>query len=198
MTYLVVNPFWNIPTSIAVKDILPKVKKETSYLSQQGIKIFENWRKGALELNPETIDWSLIEPENFSFKLRQDPGPRNALGRIKFMFPNKFAVYLHDTPKRSLFKETVRDFSSGCIRIERPMDLAVYLLKDDPQWTKEKLLKIIAAGEPQTIKLKRPIAVHLQYWTAWVDENNVLHFRDDIYDRDEPLDRALKERLPGI
>ena len=198
MTYMVVNPFWNIPTSIAIKDILPKVKQETSYLSQQGIKIFENWRKGALELSPETIDWSLIEPKNFSFKLRQDPGHRNALGRIKFMFPNKFAVYLHDTPKRSLFEETVRDFSSGCIRIERPMDVASYLLTGDPQWTKEKLLKIIEAGERQTIKLKRPITVHLQYWTAWVDDNNVLHFRDDIYDRDKPLARALKERLPGV
>ncbi|UCD89953.1 MAG: L,D-transpeptidase family protein [Desulfobacterales bacterium] len=198
MTYMVINPFWNIPTSIAVKDILPKIQKKNQYLDQQGIKVFENWEKDALELNPQTIDWKQIGPRNFFYRLRQDPGPQNALGRIKFMFPNKFAVYLHDTPKRFLFKETVRDFSSGCIRIEKPIDLAVYITRNDPRWTKEELLKAIAAGQRKVITLREPIAIHLQYWTAWVDDKGELHFRDDIYDRDNALDRALKERLPRM
>jgi len=198
LTYMVINPFWNIPTTIAIKDILPRIRENNNYITQQKIKIFSDWGKGAIELDPDTIDWNQVDPKNFPFKLRQDPGYRNALGRIKFMFPNKFSVYLHDTPKRSLFKETVRDFSSGCIRTEKPIELAAYLLQDSPQWTSKKLLDVIKTGERKIIQTKRPIAVHLQYWTAWVDENNVLHFRDDIYDRDEPLDRALKERLPGV
>lgn len=113
------------------------------------------------------------------------------------MLPNKFAVYLHDTPNRSDFKETNRNFSSGCIRTEKPIDLALYLLQDDHQWSREKLLEIIETGETQVIELQRPITVHIQYWTAWMDENGRINFRDDIYDRDRPLDQALKERLPG-
>lgn len=198
MTYMVINPFWNIPTSIALKDILPKIRKNNNYIAQQGIKVFKDWSKGAPELDPETIDWAKMGRRSFTYKLRQDPGPRNSLGRIKFMFPNKFSVYLHDTPKRSLFKETIRDFSSGCIRTEKPIDLAVYLLQDDTQWAREKLLDTIKTGKRKVVRIRRPIAVHLQYWTAWVDENGKLHFRDDIYDRDRPLDRALKERLPKM
>ncbi len=193
-----INPFWNIPTSIALKDILPKIRKNNNYIAQQGIKVFKDWSKGAPELDPETINWAKMGRRSFTYKLRQDPGPRNSLGRIKFMFPNKFSVYLHDTPKRSLFKETIRDFSSGCIRTEKPIDLAVYLLQDDTQWAREKLLDTIKTGKRKVVRIRRPIAVHLQYWTAWVDENGKLHFRDDIYDRDRPLDRALKERLPKM
>ncbi len=196
MTYMVVNPYWNIPQRLAIRDILPEIQKNIHYIEQQGIKVFKDWSKKAEEIDPQTIAWDKIEPRNFTYKLRQDPGPRNELGRIKFIIPNKFAVYLHDTPKRSLFKETNRDFSSGCIRVEKPIDLAVYLLQDDPNWTREKLLEAIENGTPKGIKFKNPITVHLQYWTAWVDETGRLNFRDDIYDRDRPLDRALKERPP--
>ena len=198
MTYMVINPYWNIPTSLVFKDLLPKIQKTPNYLAQQGIKVFKGWRKGAPEIDPETVDWKKIEHQNFPYKLRQDPGPRNALGRIKFIFPNRFAVYLHDTPDRSLFNETHRDFSSGCIRTEKPMDLARYLLKDDDQWPEERLSAAIEAGETTVIELKRPILVHLQYWTAWVDENGRLNFRNDIYSRDRRLDQALKERIPGV
>ena len=197
MVYMVINPYWNIPTSLALKDILPKIRKDSNYIAQQKIKIFKDWSKGAPEIDPKTIDWKAYKRQNFIYKLRQDPGPRNALGRIKFMLPNKFAVYLHDTPNRSDFKETNRNFSSGCIRTEKPIDLALYLLQDDHQWSREKLLEIIETGETQVIELQRPITVHIQYWTAWMDENGRINFRDDIYDRDRPLDQALKERLPG-
>ena len=198
MIYMVINPYWNIPTSLVLKDILPKIQKNDNYIAQQGIKVFKDWSKGAPEIDPETVDWKKFKRQNFTYKLRQDPGLRNALGRIKFIFPNKFAVYLHDTPKRSDFKETHRNFSSGCIRTEKPVDLARYLLQDDHQWSRDKLLEIIETGETQVIELQRPITVHLQYWTAWVDEYGRLNFRDDIYDRDRPLDQALKERLPDV
>jgi murein L,D-transpeptidase YcbB/YkuD len=196
MTFMVINPYWNIPQDLAIKDVLPKIQKNIHYIEQQKIKIFKDWSKDAVEIDPETIDWNKIGPRNFTYKLRQEPGPRNLLGRMKFIFPNKFAVYLHDTPNRSLFKENNRDFSSGCIRVEEPIDLAVYLLKDDPSWTRERLMETIEKGTPQNVGFKRPITVHLQYWTAWVDETGKLNFRYDIYDRDGPLDRALKERRP--
>lgn len=198
MTFMVINPYWNIPTSIAVKDILPRMRQTPTYIAQQGIKVFKNWSNNAQELDHEAIDWKKMERRNFTYKLRQEPGPKNALGRVKFMFPNKFAVYLHDTPKHSLFKELIRDFSSGCIRVEKPIDLALYLLKDDPQWTREILLQTVKTGKRKVVELKKPIPVHLLYWTAWVDESDMLYFRDDIYDRDRPLDRALKEKPPGV
>ena len=196
MTFMVINPYWNIPQSLAIKDVLPKIQKNINYIEQQKIKVFKDWSNNAVEIDPETIAWNKIKPRNFTYKLRQEPGPENLLGRIKFIFPNKFAVYLHDTPKRFLFKENNRDFSSGCIRVEEPISLAVYLLQDDPSWTRERLMETIENGTPQVIGLKRPIMVHLQYWTAWVDETGKLNFRHDIYDRDRPLDRALKERRP--
>ena len=197
MTFIVINPYWNIPQRLAIKDVLPKIQKNIHYIEQQKIKVFKDWGNNAEEIDPETIAWNKIEPRNFTYKLRQEPGPKNVLGRIKFIFPNKFAVYLHDTPKRFLFKENSRDFSSGCIRVEEPISLAIYLLQDDPGWTRERLMETIENGIPQVVGLKRPIMVHLQYWTAWVDETGKMNFRHDIYDRDKPLDRALKEQRPG-
>lgn len=196
MTFMVINPYWNIPQSLAIKDVLPKIQKNIHYIEQQKIKIFKDWSENAVEIDPETIAWNKIDPGNFTYKLRQDPGPRNVLGQMKFIFPNKFAVYLHDTPNRSLFKKNNRDFSSGCIRVEEPFSLAAYLLQDDPSWTRERLMETIENKTPQIVGFKRPITVHLQYWTAWVDETGRLNFRHDIYDRDRPLDRALKERRP--
>ena len=169
MTYLVLNPYWHIPHKLAVRDILPKIKKDPGYLDRQGIRVFENWEEFAPEIPRETIDWSSITEHNFFFKLRQDAGPANALGRVKFMFPNKFAVYLHDTPSRYMFKRNRRDFSSGCIRVEGPIDLAVYVLRGDPEWTREEVLSVIDSGESRIVWLPEPIPVHVLYWTAWVD-----------------------------
>ncbi len=193
MTYLVLNPYWHVPHKLAVRDILPKIKKDPGYLDRQGIRVFENWEEFAPEIPRETIDWSSITEHNFFFKLRQDAGPANALGRVKFMFPNKFAVYLHDTPSRYMFKRNQRDFSSGCIRVEGPIDLAVYVLRGDPEWTREEVLSVIDSGESRIVWLPEPIPVHVLYWTAWVDREGALHFRRDVYDRDGPLDRALGE-----
>ena len=197
MTYLVVNPYWNVPTSIAVEDILPELQKDVAYLAQRGIRVLQNWGPDAPEVDPATVDWHAYHANRFPFRLRQDPGPNNALGRIKFMFPNPFAVYLHDTPNRSLFKRVQRDFSSGCIRVEAPFVLADFVLTGDQRWTPDALTKAIENGEARTIRLKQPVSVHLLYMTAWADETGVIQFRRDIYDRDRELDRALGQRRPN-
>jgi murein L,D-transpeptidase YcbB/YkuD len=196
MTYMVLNPYWNIPHKLAVEDILPKIKEDPGYLTRRKIRVFESWENLAPEIQPETIDWSGITADNFSFKLRQDSGPSNALGRVKLMFPNKFAVYLHDTPARHMFARNQRDFSSGCIRIEKPVDLAAYVLEDDPEWTREQILLAIEGGENRIVWLPKPIPVHVLYWTAWVEGDGTTHFRNDVYDRDRPLDHALREGPP--
>jgi murein L,D-transpeptidase YcbB/YkuD len=196
MTFLVFNPYWNVPHSLAVQDILPKIKEDPEFISKKGFTLFSSWADDAPEVDPATIDWSLLDKGNFPYRLRQKPGPNNALGTVKFMFPNKFAVYLHDTPSQNLFKSVTRDFSSGCIRVEKPVWLADYVLRGQGGWSEEKIREVIAGGENKVVSLQHPIDVHLLYWTAWVDEEGSVQFRDDIYDRDRPLALALKERLP--
>ncbi|MDL2268364.1 L,D-transpeptidase family protein [Desulfosarcina sp. OttesenSCG-928-A07] len=195
ISYLVVNPYWNIPNTIAVADILPRLKKgDVSYLNSRKIRVFQTWSKDAVEINPSTIDWRAYGPGRFPFRLRQDPGPTNSLGRIKFMFPNPFAVYLHDTPNHALFDRTQRDFSSGCIRVEFPSKLAEFVLAETPDWPPEKLAQAIKSQKTQTIRPRLPVPVHLLYITAWTDDAGVLQFRKDIYDRDIALQRAFNQR----
>ncbi|MFZ0389445.1 MAG: L,D-transpeptidase family protein [Calditrichia bacterium] len=194
MTHLVINPWWGVPYKLATEDILPKVKANPQFLVQNKFKVYG---KGLNPLDPENINWKSLTVKNFPYYLRQEPGPQNALGRIKFMFPNKFEVYLHDTPSRDLFAKTRRDFSSGCIRLQQPLDLAEYVLKGDSRWTREAIQKTIDSGKEQTVPLPEPLPVHLLYWTAWVDGEGKLQFREDIYDRDEAVWQALTEPPPG-
>ncbi|MEJ2158158.1 MAG: L,D-transpeptidase family protein [Desulfobacteraceae bacterium] len=196
MTYLVFNPYWNVPRKLAVEDILPKAKKDAQYLIDKKFKVFNGWKEDAEELDPQTLQWEAYSKHYFPFRLRQEPGKGNALGRFKFMFPNQFAVYLHDTPQKSLFARAHRDFSSGCIRLEHARALASYLLSDDPKWNRESLSQILDQGLQRVVHVPRPIPVHLQYMTAWVDPDGTLQFRDDIYKRDEKLDQALRNRSP--
>jgi murein L,D-transpeptidase YcbB/YkuD len=191
---ITINPTWNVPPKLAREDILPKLKKDPSYLKKKGFHVFESWSEGAREIDGATVDWTQVNGESLSFKFRQDPGPQNALGRILFLFPNKFDVYMHDTPERWLFSQTVRDFSSGCIRIEKPIDLAAYALRDDPSWTKDKIVEAIASGETKVIRLRKPLGVHILYWTTWLGVDGRIQFRQDIYLRDAALFRALEER----
>lgn len=197
ISYLVVNPYWQVPTTIAVEDILPEVQKDIAYLTERGIRVFENWQAGAPEIDPTTVDWQAYHAGRFPFRLRQDPGPHNALGRIKFMFPNEFAVYLHDTPDHTIFDRAQRDLSSGCIRVEAPLALADFVLAEDDRWTPSSLTALIEKGRTSTIRLRHSIPVHLLYMTAWADEWGGLHFHDDIYRRDRPLDQALRQKRPG-
>jgi murein L,D-transpeptidase YcbB/YkuD len=191
------NPYWHIPPKIAKKDILQHVLENPNYLFEQNIRIFQNWKANAQEIDPKSVDWSHITANNFSFKLRQDPGPSNALGRVKFIFPNKFDVYLHDTPARALFKKTKRSSSSGCIRVEKPIELAAYLLKSDPKWTYERILTAINRGRTRIVRVPQPISVHVLYLTAWADEDATVHFRNDFYGRDEPLYKVFDVRSPS-
>lgn len=196
MTYLVLSPYWHVPPSIAVQDLLPLVHEDPDYLASNNIKVFSGWGAGAKEVDPRTINWSRVTPQNLNYRFRQEPGPTNVLGRVKFMFPNKFNVYLHDTPWRELFAETERTFSSGCIRVEKAIELAEYVVRGDPRWTRESILAEIEKRVEQTVRLPKPVPVHLLYWTVWADGDGSVHFRNDIYGRDRLLYEALGERPP--
>ncbi len=186
--YIVLNPYWYVPESIAVKDKLPEIKKDNNYLKENNYTLFEYSGNNKLEkVEPEDIEWSEINEDNFNYLLRQNPGDQNALGRIKFMFPNKYSIYLHDTPGRNLFSETERSFSSGCIRIENPIDLAEYLLSDQEKWDRESIESEMEKDKEKTVYLKNPIKIYLQYNTAWVDSLGNLNFREDIYNRDQKI-----------
>lgn len=195
MKYLVINPFWNVPTKLALEDLAPKICSAPDYLAEKQIKVYKNWRHDSPEIDPALISWcTLTRKSFFPYKLQQAAGPYNPLGKIKFIFPNKYAVYLHDTPDKSLFDKTLRDFSSGCIRVEKPYLLAEFLLKSDPRWTKEAILDLLQSSARKNIFLNEQIPVHLVYITAWADNDGVVHFRNDVYEQDRILDNALKER----
>lgn len=191
MTYLVLNPYWEVPPRIAARDLLPQIRKDPSYLQQLGMKVFLDRGAEARQVDPATVDWRNLTPGNFPYHLRQDPGPANALGRVKFMFPNPYRVYLHDTPSRELFLKETRTFSSGCIRLEKPLELAAHLLRGTPLASSAALASALAAKRAKTLSLPAPVPVHLLYWTAWVDGGGTLHFRPDIYGRDARLEQAL-------
>ena len=169
------------------------------FLNRQKIRVFRRWNADAREIDPASVNWQTVSTRNFPYRFRQDPGPQNALGRIKFMFPNPHDVYLHDTPSKELFAKSRRDFSSGCIRIEKPLELAEYLLRKHPDWPAEKIRNAVNGPDAaeKTVKLPEPIAVHLLYWTVWVDEQGLLHFDTDIYNRDQALDAALQQPPPA-
>jgi len=192
MTYLVLSPYWHVPPTIAVQDILPELKKDPGYLTKKNMTVFAGWGADAKLLDPRAIDWANVTRSSFPYRFRQDPGPLNALGAVKFMFPNQYSVYLHDTPARELFARPDRSFSSGCIRVENPIELAEYLLAGDARWTRETILGAVESGVEQTVRLPAPLAVHLQYWTSWVDRKDAVHFRKDIYERDRLLANALE------
>ncbi|MFH1080808.1 MAG: L,D-transpeptidase family protein [Pseudomonadota bacterium] len=194
MTYLELNPYWNIPKAIAEKEILPEVRKDPAYLTKKKIRVIEYRRPQEKEVDPATIDWSKIRPDKLKYSFRQDYGSGNALGRIKFMFPNKFDIYLHDTPDRHLFKRTRRTFSHGCIRIAKPIDLAEYLLKNENGWDHKKILAEIGKGKRQILKLSHPIDLHILYLTAWTTPQGDVQFRNDVYEGDDVLLRALSEK----
>lgn len=198
MTYLEINPFWTVPPRIARRDIVPKATANPGYLAAQNIRVFDGWNADAAEIDPFSIDWSAAAAGNTSFRFRQDPGPANALGRVKFMFPNRFNIYLHDTPARNLFDRSDRAFSSGCIRLERPLELAAYLLADVPGWDRAGIEKAIAEGATRIVRLATPIPVHLTYSTVWIGEGGTVQFRDDVYGRDGLLLKALYGREPRI
>lgn len=191
MTYVVFNPYWNVPPTITAEDVLPAIKKNPAYLKRKGLEVVSNGNDQT-PIDPYTIDWSLYTKDNLPFRFRQPPGTANALGQIKFMFPNKYDVYIHDTPHRADFERTQRAASSGCIRVSDPIHLAEYVLKGNPRWTRQAIIAALDSVKDFTVRLPQPIPVHIFYCTAWVDEQGIVHFREDIYNRDEAVVEALK------
>jgi murein L,D-transpeptidase YcbB/YkuD len=191
MTYLELNPYWNVPPSIARNEMLPKIKADPGYLAANDFQLLSDWSDNARVLDPHAIDWSAVRPDTFAYKVRQGPGPGNALGHIKFMFPNQFNIYLHDTPARGLFAREVRDFSHGCIRVQDPETLAAFVLDRQPAWSEGQINAAIATGQRQIITLNQPLPVHIAYLTAWVNKDGSVNFRRDVYGRDAILAAAL-------
>jgi len=191
MSYLVFSPTWVIPPGILNKDVIPAVQKDIGYLEKKNMKVITFDGK---EVDPNTIDWSKQGRKNFPYMIRQEPGEDNALGWVKFMFPNQYDVYIHDTPNRELFRRDERTFSSGCIRIEKPFDLAKLLLSDKPEWDESSIRKAMYSGKEQTVRLSAPMPVVIVYFTAWVDGNDEIQFRKDVYERDKLITDALKQR----
>ncbi len=192
MAYLVFNPSWSVPYEVLARKLLPKIKKDPAYLRKNHFQLIRGWKEPAVLVNPDTVDWSKVHAENLPGRLVQQPGPWNALGRIKFMFPNRYSVYLHDTPERDLFRRTTRAFSSGCIRVQEPIELAVFVLKNNRSWDRRHIEDVLSQGKTIAIPVHDDVMVHLVYWTFWVGETGEPHYRRDIYDRDRVVWEALQ------
>jgi murein L,D-transpeptidase YcbB/YkuD len=191
LEYLVFNPTWTVPPTILKKDVLPAIIKDQSYLTRKKMKVLS--RSGKI-IDPATIDWQKYKTSNFPYIIRQDPGPHNALGRVKFIFPNKHFVFLHDTPSRSLFDRESRAFSSGCIRVEAPFELAGEVLDDKETWNLQNIQDLIKSQKTKTVHLKSSIPVLLLYATAFPSEDDdIIEFRKDIYNRDAAILNSLRE-----
>ncbi|MGI9236845.1 MAG: L,D-transpeptidase family protein [Woeseiaceae bacterium] len=188
ITYVVMNPTWTVPYSIASKEMLPRIQNDPDYFKS---RTFDVRNRAGENVDPEKIDWSQLSRGNLPYTFVQRPGPRNALGRIKFIFPNKYAVYLHDTPSKSLFGRSERAFSHGCIRTQNPFDLAEILLKPKG-WDRSRIDAQIESLESKTVHLAEPLPVLLLYWTADVGPNGERHFYKDVYERDEKVFAALQ------
>ena len=182
MKYVVFSPYWNIPESIMTKETLPKILEDPEYASRQNLEVVRVSGKHVEIVDPEDIDWENVGKTDI--QLRQKPGNGNSLGLVKFLFPNRFNVYLHDTPAGNLFDRLTRNFSHGCIRVEKPQELAEYVLRDQPEWTPERIRKAMHAGQEKYVSLDEPLPVHILYFTAWVDDAGTLHIEKDIYGYD--------------
>ena len=183
MSYIVLNPDWRVPPNIAARELVPILRANPGYLAQNNMRL----SNGAHDVDPRSVDWSQVSTKNFPYRLRQEPGPKNPLGTIKFMFPNRFQVYLHDTPSRTLFAKPERAFSHGCIRVEKPMDLAEYALRG--VLSRERIAAGLGRGASRTVPLAEPLPTYLVYRTVLVKDDGTIQFRPDIYGYD-----ALRER----
>jgi murein L,D-transpeptidase YcbB/YkuD len=193
MTYVVFSPTWSIPESIIRKETLPRIAKDPGYLERNRIEVV----RGRDVIDPGDIDWS-DEDLTEGLRFRQQPGPENALGLVKFIFPNNFSVYLHDTPADALFARDRRAFSHGCIRVENPVALASYVLGDQPEWTEARIRAAMAEPREQTARLETPLPVHIGYWTAWVEpDGRTVTYTDDPYAIDERHARVRGLDLGG-
>jgi L,D-transpeptidase YcbB len=191
MSYIVFSPTWTVPSSITRNEIIPSIKKDNQYLAKKNMKLLTS--SGSI-VDPNTIDWSKVNPRNFPYIVRQEPGEQNSLGLVKFMFPNKYSVYIHDTPSRSLFAREDRALSHGCIRIQKPFELAKLLLSFDPNWTDEKIQNAMKQTKEQTVMLDRKIPVVILYLTSWTDGKGNSYFREIFITGIQRYSAALKKK----
>jgi L,D-transpeptidase YcbB len=191
MTYIVFSPSWTVPPTILKTDVIPQLIKGPGYLEEKNMKLLRN---DGSEIAYSDINWAKMSRNNFPYMVRQNPGEDNALGKVKFMFPNSYNIYIHDTPSRGYFARDDRAMSSGCIRIEKPFELACILLADSPGWTPEKIRTAMQQNKEQTARLISPVNVLMLYLTAWTDGNGHVQFRNDIYSRDELVLTALNQK----
>jgi L,D-transpeptidase YcbB len=190
MSYIVFSPTWTVPTSIVRNEIIPALKKDPQYLGKKNMKLLTSDGKA---IDPSGIDWSKVNARSFPYTVRQEPGEQNSLGLVKFMFPNKHSVYIHDTPSRSLFAREDRALSHGCVRIQKPFEFAKLLLSFDAQWTDERIRAAMKQTSERTVMLDRKIPVVMLYLTYWCDSLGKTFFRRDVYNRDEEILKALLE-----
>lgn len=191
LSYIVFSPTWTVPRTILKEDVFPQLLNGPEYLTKRKMVLL---RPDGSELAYEEIDWSTVSKDNFPYMVRQSPGTGNALGKVKFMFPNEYNVYLHDTPSKANFARDARDVSSGCIRLEKPFDLAVILLADQPEWTSANIRKAMQQDTEQPVQLTIPVDVVITYLTAWSDGTDRIQFRKDVYRRDEVVLGALIQK----
>lgn len=187
ITHIVISPTWSVPASIAKMDILPQVIEDDEYLANHRMLVFDRSHPDT-PLDPSDIDWDDVDTADFPYVFRQEPGKENSLGRIKFVFPNHYDIYLHDTPARELFARSERDFSSGCIRIERPVELAEFLLGDEIG--RDSILAMMEVEKERTFRLSKRVPIYIVYWTCWVNADGAVQFRNDVYGLDHAEARS--------
>ena len=190
--YVIFNPWWEVPDSIARHDKLAQFRTDPGSIARLGYKILD--RQGNA-IAAADIDWSTVSSSNFPYRIRQAPGPSNALGHVKIMFPNAHNVYLHDTPERGLFDQNSRAFSSGCVRVQDPLGLAAWLLEDAPEWDKARIATVVASGRETRADLASPVPVHIVYFTVVGDTCESVQYLDDIYARAPAILNAMKAPL---
>ncbi|GAB3195690.1 murein L,D-transpeptidase YcbB/YkuD [Pontibacter aydingkolensis] len=186
LEYVVMAPYWNVPNSIVEAEIKPAILRNPGYLASQNMEVVTK-EKNPKQIDPYSIDWASVTEKNFPYMVRQRPGPKNSLGSIKFLFPNEYNVYLHDTPADALFSQNQRNFSHGCVRVEKPIELGKYLLKDMPEWNENRIRETINGGEETWVTLPKHVQVYIVYFTSWVDKDGNVHFREDLYGHDKKL-----------
>lgn len=191
-----INPTWSVPARLASEDILPAIRRNPNYLEEHNIRVLAPMNGRMYQVDPAEIDWSAFGGGRLPFRFRQDPGAGNSLGKVKMMLPNDEAIYLHDTPKRSLFQRTARAYSSGCIRLERPDLFANLLLTEGAGWSQEQIDAAFARRGTRAVPLRDSLPVHIAYLTAWVGEDGKVTFYDDVYSHDEGVVQALRARKP--
>jgi len=195
MAFVVFRPYWNVPPGVLRRSVLPAIRRDRNYVAAKNFEV--TTADGKVVTSGQISDDVLAQLQSGKLSVRQKPGPDNALGLIKFMFPNEYHVYLHSTPATELFSRSRRDFSAGCIRVERPAELAVWVLRNNPEWTLERVQQAMQNGKDNfTVNLTRKLPVFIVYGTAIAYENNEVHFYDDIYGFDAKLAQALAKGYP--